>query len=134
EPRTAMRPRSGTRVPASVCISVDLPAPLWPTRPMHSPASTLKSTPSSARTAPKCFSTPSSFTMFGRGSGISVRHSPRSRRARSFLEVGLDRLDRVFLRVFRAGHATDFDRRQDFLESVLCEGEIRHDQIVWNVV
>ena len=28
-----MRPRSGASVPARTCISVDLPAPLWPTRP-----------------------------------------------------------------------------------------------------
>ena len=36
-PATVMRPRSGASVPARTCISVDLPAPLWPTRPTHSP-------------------------------------------------------------------------------------------------
>ena len=28
-------PRSGAVLPARMCISVDLPAPLWPTRPTH---------------------------------------------------------------------------------------------------
>src|SRR6267142_5260391 len=68
-PLTAMRPPSGARAPASTCIRVDLPAPLWPTRPTHSPAEAKKSTPSSARTAPKCFSAPSSLTMIGAASG-----------------------------------------------------------------
>jgi hypothetical protein len=46
-------------------INVDLPAPLWPTKPTHSPTPTTKSTPTNARTAPKLFSTPFKVTMFG---------------------------------------------------------------------
>ena len=65
--------------PASTCISVDLPAPLWPTRPTHSPAATRKSTPSSARTAPKCFSTPSSSTMVARAPGVTRHDSSAGR-------------------------------------------------------
>ena len=45
-------------VPASTFMSVDLPAPLCPTRPTHSPASTCRSTPLSARTAPYALRTP----------------------------------------------------------------------------
>src|SRR3954462_15253966 len=102
----AMVPRSGARVPASTFISVDLPAPLWPTSPTHSPASTAKSTPSSARTAPKCFSTPSSLTMFARASAINGSVPTGSddgdadERAQSLLHVGRDRLLGVVLRVF----------------------------------
>ena len=42
-------------------MSVDLPAPLWPTSPKHSPLPTSRLTPLKARTAPKFLSTPSSF-------------------------------------------------------------------------
>src|SRR5256885_16331979 len=106
-----MRPRSGPSVPASTCISVDLPAPLWPTRPTHSPALTARSTPSSARTAPKCFSTPSSFTIFVPASAISGSVPTGSddgdadERAQSLLHVCRDRFLGVVLRVFVAGDA-----------------------------
>src|SRR5688500_18112000 len=45
-------------MPEIVFTSVDLPAPLSPTRPTTSPACTSKSTPSSACTAPKRLLTP----------------------------------------------------------------------------
>src|SRR6187551_930991 len=45
-------------MPAMHLISVDLPAPLSPTRAITSPARTSKSTPSSAVTDPKLFETP----------------------------------------------------------------------------
>src|SRR4051812_48100094 len=44
-------------MPATHLISVDLPAPLSPTRATISPALTLRSTSCSATTAPKCFET-----------------------------------------------------------------------------
>jgi hypothetical protein len=59
-PPTDNSPADGVRFPLSTCMRVDLPAPLWPTSPKHSPAATTRSTPPKARTAPKDFSTPSS--------------------------------------------------------------------------
>jgi hypothetical protein len=50
-------PASGRCTPAAIFMSVDLPAPLPPSRPTISPAATSKSTPRSARTPPKDFST-----------------------------------------------------------------------------
>src|SRR5215217_6925279 len=47
-------------MPDMTFTSVDLPAPLSPTRPTTSPARTSKSTPPSACTAPKRFVTPCS--------------------------------------------------------------------------
>src|SRR3954454_14375004 len=47
-------------MPAMPLISVDLPAPLSPTRAMTSPAKARKSTSCSACTAPKCLDTPRS--------------------------------------------------------------------------
>src|SRR3954447_23755588 len=47
-------------VPATHLISVDLPAPLSPTSAVTSPARTVKSTPCSTCTGPKCLSTPRS--------------------------------------------------------------------------
>ena len=38
-PATRMEPASGCMTPARMFIRVDLPAPLWPTRPRHWPAS-----------------------------------------------------------------------------------------------
>src|SRR4051812_27491288 len=54
-------------MPASDLISVDLPAPLSPTRAMTSPSLTSKSTSSSAFTEPKLFETPRSWRV-----GLSV--------------------------------------------------------------
>ena len=47
-------------IPAMHLISVDLPAPLSPTRAMTSPGETWKSTSKRAWTAPKLFETPRS--------------------------------------------------------------------------
>src|ERR1700704_4788376 len=47
-------------MPAMHLVSVDLPAPLSPTRAMTSPAETWKSTSWRACTAPKAFETPRS--------------------------------------------------------------------------
>src|SRR5262245_54194781 len=44
-------------MPATHLISVDLPAPLSPTRAITSPSRTSKSTPLRASTEPKCFDT-----------------------------------------------------------------------------
>src|SRR5580704_15848254 len=113
-----IRPLSGASVPARTCISVDLPAPLWPTSPTHSPPSTAKSTPSSARTAPKCFSTPSSLTMFVRASAISGSVPTGSddggadERAQSLLHVRRDGLLGVVLCVFVAGDTAFLDSGQ----------------------
>src|SRR3954470_12651374 len=49
-PRQVISPASGWCAPASTLISVDLPAPFWPSRQWTSPARTSRSTPSSART------------------------------------------------------------------------------------
>ena len=57
-PSTAISPRSGRCTPPRMRTSVDLPAPFSPTSACTSPASTSKSTPSSARVAPKCLDTP----------------------------------------------------------------------------
>src|SRR3954452_16513261 len=114
-------------------MSVDFPAPLWPTRPTHSPAPMWKSTPSSARTAPKCFSAPTSLTM----SALAVGMPSDIRLARRLamivpcsLDIGFDGGDGIFLRVFVAGDTALDDFRQLGLEVVLGEGEIRHQQVM----
>src|SRR5436305_15332090 len=53
-------PPSGGLIPAIALTSVDLPAPLSPTRPTTSPALTVKSTRSRAWTGPNRLLTPSS--------------------------------------------------------------------------
>src|ERR1022692_656652 len=58
-------PASGWCTPAAIFMSVDLPAPLPPSRPTISPGATSKSTPRSARTPPKDFSTPLSASGIG---------------------------------------------------------------------
>src|SRR5579872_3585435 len=117
--------------PFKTCISVDLPAPLWPTTPTHSPALSEKSAPSRARTAPYDFSTPMK----------STRETPASSMgcvcwlARAFASVGLlhirlDRGDGVGLGVFVAGDAALRNVRQFLLEVILGEGEVRHDHVM----
>src|SRR5689334_18757758 len=135
-----MRPRSGASAPASTCTSVDLPAPLWPTSPRHSPAATSKSTPSRARTAPKCFSTPRSSTMRGATPGVtrailgSDRCGSARRRRALLLQVRLDRRDRLRLRVLLRGDAADRDLRQRGFEVALREGEVRDQHVVRDVL
>src|SRR5439155_3981000 len=51
-PFTRISPASGGRAPDSVRMSVVFPAPLPPTRPMHSPGYTSTETPFTARTPP----------------------------------------------------------------------------------
>src|SRR5215213_1157910 len=60
EPSKRISPSSTGWIPAMHLISVDLPAPLSPTRAMTSPAATRKSTWYSAWTAPNRFETPRS--------------------------------------------------------------------------
>src|SRR3954452_11202121 len=57
-PSNRYSPSSPGWIPAIALISVDLPAPLSPTRATTSPASTSKSTPVRASTAPKRLLTP----------------------------------------------------------------------------
>ena len=49
-PLVSRSPADGDTRPAMHLMSVDLPAPFWPTRQCTCPASTVKSTPSRART------------------------------------------------------------------------------------
>src|SRR5262249_47689862 len=91
-----------------------------------------RSTPARARTAPNRFSTPSSSTIAVETS--TMRRWRLSGASLSLLHVGLDRLDRVLLRVLRAGDATRRNVRQGRFEGILGEGEIGHQQVVRNVL
>src|SRR3954452_13172937 len=51
-PSKAIVPRAGRRTPVIVISVVDLPAPLWPTRPTSSPSSTSSDRPCTAATRP----------------------------------------------------------------------------------
>src|ERR687896_784923 len=57
-PRQTSSPASGWCAPDNTLMSVDLPAPFWPSRQCTSPARTSRSTPSSARTPGKDLTTP----------------------------------------------------------------------------
>jgi hypothetical protein len=57
-PSSLISPASGGSAPAMIFSSVDLPAPLAPTRPLTLPSTTSKSTPCKAGTAPKRLLTP----------------------------------------------------------------------------
>src|SRR3989475_3334815 len=59
-PSNRIRPLSAACVPATHLTSVDLPAPLSPTRAITSPSRTSKSTSSSACTDPNAFEMPRS--------------------------------------------------------------------------
>src|SRR5689334_2869226 len=59
-PSNSTSPPSIGWMPATHLTSVDLPAPLSPTSAVTSPARTVKSTPCSTCTGPKCLSTPRS--------------------------------------------------------------------------
>src|SRR5262249_43941819 len=113
--------------------SVDLPAPLWPTSPTHSPVWTVKSTPSKARTAPKCFSTPPSSMMLSAPSAMCSVNVGEAKRSSS-LHICLDGIQRFLLRVFVARNAALLDVGQLGLEIVLGEGKIGHEQIVRDVL
>src|SRR3954453_1407425 len=58
-PLITSRPASGFWKPEMILISVDLPAPLSPSRPSTSPLPRCRSMLRSAVTGPKCFCTPS---------------------------------------------------------------------------
>src|SRR4051812_9067480 len=66
-PSQSISPSSIEWIPATHLTSVDLPAPLSPTRAMTSPARTSKSTPRRACTAPNRLCTPRSSS-----SGVSL--------------------------------------------------------------
>src|SRR3954453_1821803 len=66
-------PSSGRIAPAAILSSVDLPAPLSPRSPCTSPALTVRSAPSRARTCPYHFVTPRSSSAGGRPSLIDLR-------------------------------------------------------------
>src|ERR1700754_3663042 len=73
-PSKMVSPSSAGWMPAMHLMSVDLPAPLSPTRAMTSPGETWKSTSNSAWTAPKLFETPCSSR-----TGVSVTLDSSSR-------------------------------------------------------
>src|SRR5258708_14793888 len=64
-----MEPRSGRPRPVSSDTSVDLPAPLRPTRPWHSPEKTFSETSISAFVSPKDLET---FSASPTGAGLST--------------------------------------------------------------
>jgi len=68
----AMVPESGSRVPARMRSSVDLPAPLRPTSPMCSPSSIPSDTPWNRGDATSVFETASRDSMFMRDPTIAV--------------------------------------------------------------
>src|SRR5947209_8734725 len=72
-------PESGACTPAMILARVDLPAPFSPTRPRTRPSSMEKSTPRSARTAPKLSVKPRQSSKGDRAAGppeISGRPGP----------------------------------------------------------
>src|SRR6185437_1962800 len=71
-PSNSTSPLSIGWMPATHLTSVDLPAPLSPTSAVTSPARTVKSTPCSTCTGPKCLSTPRSC---GCAAGVAGRAS-----------------------------------------------------------
>src|SRR5215467_11399736 len=111
-PSKMYRPVSAGWMPAMVLTSVDLPAPLSPTRPTTSPAWTSKSTSVRAWTAPKCLLMPFSsstgasfwavlpsgdpkrFASVGVCAGADLAGRPEAVRHDRALDVGLDDADR----------------------------------------
>ena len=87
--------RPARRPPFRTPTSVDLPAPLWPTSPTHSPARTAKSTPSSARTAPKALAAP----------GTAMTGGAVIQRRAQLAPAASITCDRVLERVLDVGHA-----------------------------
>src|SRR5687767_8048655 len=62
-------PSSGRYTPESTLMSVDLPAPFWPSRQWTSPAATSRPTPSRARTPGNVLTMPSRHSTTPSGSG-----------------------------------------------------------------
>src|ERR1041384_5311718 len=82
-PSTRYVPRVGWCTPARILISVDLPAPLSPSRQWTSPRTRRRSTSASATTLPNDFVTPSSSSTWSGGGPMS----PRPRDAAAHLVV-----------------------------------------------
>ncbi len=72
-PCQLISPPSGRCTPASVLMSVDLPAPFWPSTQCTSPARTSRSTPRSAWTPEKDFVTPRTASNGGSWSTLITR-------------------------------------------------------------
>src|SRR5690606_5894626 len=125
-PPTLMAPVSGGRPPLMMLTSVDLPAPLWPTSPTHSPAATSKSTPPSARTAPKLFSAP--FTAKTTAFCAVVLMCLDE----DLLRVG-DGLLSVFQRVLDIGHAARGGVFERFLQVILVDLDQRHHELLRHI-
>src|SRR4051794_4914277 len=81
-PRHTIEPASALCTPASTLISVDLPAPFWPSRQWTSPGRTSSSTPSSARTPGKVLTMPVSVSSGWSGAVIRGHLHPALRGAR----------------------------------------------------
>ena len=69
-PSTRISPASAGSTPERILISVDLPAPLWPSSPSTSPAARSRLTSSTAWTPPKVLVMPRSSTS-GRGGHVA---------------------------------------------------------------
>ena len=78
-PSHSICPASGWCTPASTLISVDLPAPFWPSRQCTSPARTSSCTPSSARTPGNVLTTSVSRSTTCRLAAASASASPTGR-------------------------------------------------------
>src|SRR3954454_20172467 len=81
-PRHTIEPASALCTPASTLISVDLPAPFWPSRQWTSPGRTSSSTPSSARTPGKVLTMPVSVSSGWSGAVICGHLHPALRSGR----------------------------------------------------
>src|SRR5450759_2210200 len=114
--RMSNSPRSGASVPHSTFINVDLPAPLWPTRPMHSPRASARSTPRRACTAPKDLA--ASLT-------LSNTFSPS-------LQLG-DEVDHFLLGVFDVDHAARLGGLQRGVQRVLRDHADRQLHLLWHL-
>ncbi len=131
-------PWCGVRPPLITLTIVDLPAPLCPTSPTHSPGMTRKrDAGSSALTAPKLTLAPSTANDRLRYVVHTARHhllnktaarsSTAARQPPGDLVCRLDDLDRVFLRVLHIGDATGLGIGEVRFEIVpdLCAGRER---------
>src|SRR5216117_3428717 len=78
-PSKSTSPSSNGWMPAIDLISVDLPAPLSPTRAITSPSRTAKSTSFSACTEPNALETPRSSSVGASFTGAVIPHNPAER-------------------------------------------------------